>query len=202
MTNELLFDAIGEIEDGFILDVAEILEQSGGKVVRPRNKTIWRVLLVAAILTLLLSACGYAIYRFTMRDRTITVESDILPEGYQEQFSPVGYTDASLPAEEHLFDGTKTGASPANAGSKEYLALREWLEYEWNDHREDWDVKLDFNDPIKKFYGLGYEGMARQLRNIAEKYGLRLYQGGTIAGDLEEFFTILGTEPFLSLSEA
>ena len=40
MTNELLFDAIGEIDDGFILDVAEILTQSGGKVVRPRNKTV------------------------------------------------------------------------------------------------------------------------------------------------------------------
>ncbi len=201
LTKELLFDAIGEIEDSFILDVSEILEH-GAKHAYHHRRKVWTSLLIAAILALLLAACGYAIYRYTMRDRTISVESNIFPEGYQEQFSPVGYTDGNLRAEEHIIEGKQDGASPVKAGSSEYQALRELLEYEWNDHQEDMDIKLDPRDPIKRFYGFGWEGMARHLQSIAEKYGLRLYQSGAVTGNLDGFFAILGTEPFLPLSEA
>ena len=175
---------------------------TGIKHIRNSTRKARRSALIAAVVAVLLIGTALAVYQHSMRDRTITVESDVLEEGYAQQFSPVGYTtETEAPSGEasHFIGSDEVRVSPADSTNREYLALKEWLEYFWGEHDEDLDVLLDQNDPYR-YYGIGYEGLARHLQGIADKYDLRLYQGQALTSDLDEFFAILGTEPFLTMT--
>lgn len=213
-----IFDYGDEIviveEQDDMFDPARIKELTMKKIntenaISPRAKNVHnttrkarRSALIAAVVAVLLIGTALAVYQHSMRDRTITVESDVLEEGYAQQFSPVGYTtETEAPSGEasHFIGSDEVCVSPADSTNREYLALKEWLEYFWGEHEEDLDVLLDQNDPYR-YYGIGYEGLARHLQSIADKYGLRLYQGQALTSDLDEFFAVLGTEPFLTMA--
>lgn len=200
MTNELLFDAIGEIDDGFILDVAEILEQSGGKVVRPRNKTVWRVLLVAAILISLFTATAYALGWFGLSARQITPE---LPTATESALSESDAETMSRIRETHLHSYISLGGI---TGSPEYSAAAEWLSwravheeemaaaqlqkgetyYEWRDLERSF-AETNEELAVARLYGCWDRASLDKLYEIAEAHGLKLHTEKTKLFDNQIF---------------
>lgn len=188
LTNELLFDAIGEIDDGFILDVAEILEQSGGKVVRPRNKTVWRVLLVAAILISLFTVTAYALGWFGLSARRISPD---LPEVTGSAFSDADTETMARIRDTHRHSYVSLGGV---TGSPEYSAAAEWLSwraaheeemaasqlekgetyYEWRDLERSF-AESEEELSVARLYGCWDRASLDKLYEIAEVHGLKLH---------------------------
>jgi len=69
MTSEYLFSTLGAIDDGIIMAVADVVELRSRKKGKVPYKKIIRIVLVAAMLAVLLAACGYAVYHATMSYR-------------------------------------------------------------------------------------------------------------------------------------
>lgn len=188
LTNELLFDAIGEIDDSFILDVAEILEQSGGKVVRAQNKTVWRVLLVAAILISLFTATAYALGWFGLSARRMTPD---LPEVTSSALSDADAETMARIRDTHRHSYVSLGGV---TGSPEYSAAAEWLSWRAN-HEEEmaatqlekgetyyaWrDLERSFTESdeelsVARLYGCWDRASLDKLYQIAEAHGLKLH---------------------------
>ena len=118
-----IMEHVSKIDDGFILDVAEILEQSGGKVVRPQNKTVWRVLLVAAILISLFTATAYALDWFGLSARRISPD---LPEETDSALSDADAETMARIRDTHRHSYVSLGGV---TGSPEYSAAAEWLSW-------------------------------------------------------------------------
>ena len=99
---------------------------TGIKHIRNSTRKARRSALIAAVVAVLLIGTALAVYQHSMRDRTITVESDVLEEGYAQQFSPVGYTtETEAPSGEasHFIGSDEVRVSPADSTNREYLAL-------------------------------------------------------------------------------
>ena len=69
MNSEFLFDCIGFIDDSIVLETADVIETKKSK--RGHKKLI-SLVLIAAMLSILLAACGYAVYRASMNHRKLS----------------------------------------------------------------------------------------------------------------------------------
>ena len=183
-----IFDYGDEIviaeQDG-LFDPAEIKEatmkkvhmENRGGAVRPAKKrrSVYRMVLIAAVIAVLLAGTAFAAYQYVMQARLAT---DIpLFEGkdlYHYSLSGMETTD------------TGDSAETVSATAPEYLANAEWLDYFFSMPEADYDERLPQDSPYRTY--TGWQAMAEKLQNIADKYGLRLFQESSFTNSLEEFF--------------
>ena len=175
--------------------IEEVLNMARQETNRKRRYPARRLLAVAAVIALMLAICGvgYAVYQFTLADRVVAEWVDGSDGTRYIQYSPVGYQDEAveLTAE----------------NSPEAMAMAEWKEYEQEQiermvqGEEDWGEMVPYDDPIRSTYGNAWSNDVEKIREIAEKYGLRLYESVAYTGSLDEFYRLTGLEAFAPLSE-
>lgn len=191
--------------DRRLADVYETVRQDGrGKehsMNRHMKKGVRTALLIAAVMAVLTVSAVAAVYhQSAMEDRRLSSESKKQNAAGEEiyLYSAAG---AAEPAEEPADDAG--GLYPAaSTGSPEYLALKEWVEYEYFDEHEEVYVeseRLPADDPIKTVYGIGWRGLAERMRAIAEKYGLRLHTSIEWIDSVDALCALAGIEPFMRL---
>lgn len=180
----LLFEAVGEIPEEYVLDAAFLLEGARAEPIRRRK--LWRTLLIAAALSALFIGTAFAAGMFGLTARLIRTEPS-----------------ATEPA--------KTFEAPNGLGdSAEARATAEWFDFYW-DYRDarigDWeDYSASFAGDdyrlrqICQVYDAADKTMADELTRIAGQYGLELYTDRLALGqDWERFKELSGAEmPFLS----
>ena len=155
------------------------------------KKGLKTALLIAAAVAVL-TASVFAVYQMTMTDRVIRTGY-----GHYE------YSAAGGAVDDHYYTSTEYGETyiPSAEGDPEYLAMQEWEEYLFDEkHYEAFDWPTDLDDPMKAIYDIGWRGLADKCAEIAEKYGLRLYEASVYTDTAEEFWSTLGTEPFAPLA--
>ena len=77
MSSYTLLHAMSGIREDYVLEARDFLgygEEAGQ--IKQVNRKLWSTILIAAILMLLLAACGYAVYRATMSHRELQPEDE------------------------------------------------------------------------------------------------------------------------------
>lgn len=173
---------------------------------RPRKKTkLVRILLIAAALTIFMSVTAYAIYLLTMADRAVdSTDFGVDMRGEEvQQYSPVGpnplFDDEAQPTPgiKPVSRDGDYAQYPAVNGGNEYLALNEWWAFEMNFHAEDDEEKMTGEDLAKYGNYCEYKREVDQLQEIADKYGLRLFQSSNYAPTEDELEDLLGIDSFI-----
>ena len=174
-----LFENLGQIRDAYVLEAGERLRLFREKKHRSRG-TLWRTLLIAAVLTALLGATAYAAGLLGLRERIFPVDGTekvvVVPNGLK---------------------GTKT-----YAGTGEWWT---WVEEHKND-KGDYSLSfLQGNDQKRKtcqlYWALTPEA-AEKLYEVAETYDLELYSESVSADSMERLTELTGIRPFLGEGEA
>lgn len=148
-------------------------------------RKLGRMLLIAAVLVAVLAVAAFAVYQYSMADRVVEntpVTENVYGEALYD-YSAVGYNTAA------------EGASPMES-IPEYLAYAELKAYDQENKTHDARELLPYEDPHRACYGYGYQPMADKIDEIAEKYGLRLWQQQAFVGSAEELCALLGIESF------
>ena len=151
---------------------------------KPARK-LGRTLLIAAVLVAVLAVAAVAVYQYGMADRVVgnaPVTENVYGEALYD-YSAVGYNTA------------EEGASPMES-IPEYLAYAELKGYDKENKTHDARELLPYEDPHRACYGYGYQPMADKIDEIAEKYGLRIWQQQAFVGSAEELCALLGIESF------
>lgn len=147
--------------------------KAGGKKRRPAG----RALLLAAVTALILAGSAFAVYQHSMRNRLAT---DIpLFEGKDLYHYSASGTLESDP---------DSSSEALAAGTPEFLASAEWLDYFFGEHEQDHDTQLPEDNPYRAY--TAWNGVAEKLQSIADRYDLRLYQKASFTNSLEEFFAL------------
>lgn len=174
-----LFENLGQIRDAYVLEADERLRLFREKKHRIRG-TLWRTLLIAAVLTALLGATAYAAGLLGLRERIFPVDGTekvvVVPNGLK---------------------GTKTYAGTG--------AWWTWVEEHKND-KGDYSLSfLQGNDQKRKtcqlYWALTPEA-AEKLYEVAETYDLELYSESVSADSMERLTELTGIRPFLGEGEA
>ncbi len=195
----IISQAVGQMEDEFLL---EALERRGAGVAKrterkQRYYPVRRVIAVAAVIAVTVAALcgvGYAVYQLTLANRVMAEWLDGDGTLYT-QYSPVGYGAAEAS------DGATASEIEMAASGPEFQALSEWTEYSMNRGEDEKGEMVSYEDPIRSTYGYAWSNDVARLREIAEKYGLRLYENVTHTSVLSEFYQLVGLEAFAPLSE-
>ena len=148
-------------------------------------RKLGRTLLIAAVLVAVLAVAAVAVYQYSMADRVVEnapVTENVYGEALYD-YSAVGYNTAA------------EGASPMES-IPEYLAYAELKAYDKENKTHDARELLPYEDPHRACYGYGYQPMADKIDEIAEKYGLRIWQQQAFVGSAEELCALLGIESF------
>lgn len=148
-------------------------------------RKLGRTLLIAAVLVAVLAVAAVAVYQYSMADRVVEnapVTENVYGEALYD-YSAVGYNTA------------EEGASPMES-IPEYLAYAELKAYDKENKTHDARELLPYEDPHRACYGYGYQPMADKIDEIAEKYGLRIWQQQAFVGSAEELCALLGIESF------
>lgn len=179
MLDELDIDGI-ELSDPGITDADRIMALATGAPApraRRRGKKLWRTLLIAAALTLALSAAALAVYQYSMADRTI----EMFPAGTEPQVNIYG-------------DEMENYSAVGYSDSAEYRALSEWYAFKYGNYETlDATQLLDYDDPCR--YYCGYRFQADKLNEIAEEYGLRLLRRQAGVYTAEELCGLMDIAP-------
>ncbi len=174
-----LFENLGQIRDTYVLEAGERLNLFREKKHRSR-RTLWRTLLMAAVLTALLGATAYAAGFLELKERIFPVEGTervvVVPNGLK---------------------GTQT-----YAGTGEWWT---WVEEHKND-KGDYSLSfLQGNDQKRKtcqlYWALTPEA-AEKLYEIAETYDLELYSESVKADSMARLTELTGIRPFLGEGKA
>lgn len=189
MKGDLIFEAVGEVDDAYVLAAADFLEALEQKA-RRRHKTRRRTLLIAAAVAATMAVTAFAAEVFGLRARLV----------------PPTEENAGAEQSERIFV-SQNGLT----GSDEFKATGEW-QYFREQYRaqrtaeqgDGWiDRELSFagnDDRLRStcfIYGVQDEVMWEKLQEISEKYALSLYTDQvTIMGE-EDFSALTGAEPFL-----
>lgn len=205
------------------IDALRHAETAAPRANRPRRTM--RVVLLAAALTALLSVTAYAVYQRSMSDRVLEggITGTAADGSAVIQYSAVGVNspeDAAAPETEaaDVTQAPTPEAGPSGAAqyatytnedgtfysttgkNMEYEALKEWSSFFFdNDCALEARDLLDYSDPHRLIYGVGYGVLAEKLDAIAEKYGLRLLQRESLLDSEQELFDTLALEPFYPL---
>ena len=177
-----------------------------------KRRHVLRTVLLAAAFATLLSVTAYAVYQRTMADR-------VLEGGVTEtaddgsaivQYSAVGggnteTSGAPAPtgAEQYATYSDEKGTYYSSVGkNREYEAQKEWTAFFFG---RDFPLEardlLDYSDPHRLIYGVGYGVLAEKLDAIAEKYGLRLMRSVAMLDTEQEFFDTLTLDSFYPVAE-
>lgn len=181
--------------------IEEVLKMARQENTKRRYYPARRIIAVAAVIAVMVAALcgvGYAVYQFTLADRIVAEWTDDVDGTLYTQYSPVGYgeTDAS--------DETTENESVTVAVGPEAQALAEWKEYEMEQmqlEEEEWGEMVSYDDPIRITYGNAWSNHVAKIKEIAEKYNLRLYESVVHTSVLSEFYELVGLEEFAPLSE-
>lgn len=143
-----------------------------------------RSLLIAAVLVIALAVTALAVYQYSMADRVV--------ENAEIRTTEAGDT---------RYDYSAVGYNKTDAGSPmetipEYMAYAELEAYSQENKTLDARQLLSYEDPHRACYGYGYQPMADKIDEIAEKYGLRIWQQHVFAGEEKELCNLLGIESF------
>ena len=77
LTNAILLRAMNGVREAYVLDAIRTLDLLHDAEPRRSRRKILRVALIAALLSLLLAACGYAVYRATMEYRELRPDDEM-----------------------------------------------------------------------------------------------------------------------------
>ncbi len=174
MNAELFLEAMGEVDDRYYMEAVAYRAD--------RSRTVVRLLVRAAVAAALLAACtvtAWAVYRAAFQDYFLDpVPTEPAPSALR--LSMAGYR-----------------------GTPEYLALREWLDWQEEHPPEDYlspdggDDNADYDWPdYHPFYGAFHTEQGRALDAILEKYGLEPHRDRASAS-AEDICAALGTGPLL-----
>lgn len=161
--------------------------------VRRAPRRAWRTALVAAVLVVALAISAFAVYQASMKDRMLDSwndQSDGDPMVYT-MYSPVG-PDATAETE------SSPEAAPSNP---EAQALAEWEEYFRTRSEDEMGELVPYEDPVRSVYGNAWSNDIAKLKEIAEKYGLRLHETRETCGWLSEFYGLTGLDGLAELTE-
>ena len=193
MKRDLIFEAVGEVDDAYVLAAADFLEALEQKA-RRRRKTRRRTLLIAAAVAATMAVTAFAAEVFGLTARLIP--------------PPVENTGTEQSGAE---SGRIFISQNGLTGSDEFKATGEWQYFREQysaqmtaEQGDGWiDRELSFagnDDRLRStcfIYGVQDEAMWEKLQEISEKYALRLYTDQvTIVGE-EDFSALTGAEPFL-----
>lgn len=77
LTNNALLRAMNGVREAYVLDTVRALDLLRDGRTAHGGRKAWRAALIAALLSLLLAACGYAVYRATMEYRALKPEDEM-----------------------------------------------------------------------------------------------------------------------------
>ena len=177
LTKNLLFDAIGDLDDRFLAEAEAAL--CPPQRVRPRRKRLWRTLLIAAALSALFAATAYATQFFGLASRVIPIPDE--KDENMAAISPNGL-----------------------AGTKTYEGTAAWWRFvhEYTaEHPGVGDLSFTARDDRYRstcqLYWAKDETMAETLYAIAEQYGLTLYSDAVMATEPGRFQALSGVGDFV-----
>ncbi len=78
LTNAILLRAMNGVREAYVLDAIRTLDLLHDAEPRRSRRKILRVALIAALLSLLLAACGYMVYRATMEYRELKPDDEMI----------------------------------------------------------------------------------------------------------------------------
>ncbi|MBQ9721118.1 MAG: hypothetical protein IJV64_10550 [Oscillospiraceae bacterium] len=175
LTKNLLFDAIGDMDDRFVMETDAALYPQVR--VKPRRR-LGRTLLLVAALSALFAATAYATHFFGLSSRVIP-----LPDERSETVAVLSPND---------LQGTKT-----------YEGTATWWRFVYEYTKEPPGVgDLSFTAGDDRYrstcqlYWAKDETMAARLYAIAEEYGLTLYSDAVMATDEGRFYALSGVGDF------
>lgn len=161
--------------------------------VRRAPRRVWKIALAAAALVAVLAVSAFAVYQVSMKDRMLDSWND------QADGEPIVYTMYSPVGPETTAE--TESSTEADAGSPEAQALAEWEEYCRTRSEDEMGELVSYEDPVRAVYGNAWSNDIAKLKEIAEKYGLKLHQSRETGGWLSEFYALTGLERFAQLTE-
>lgn len=149
--------------------------QSSPRHTERKGRPAGRLILLAAVIAVILAGSALAVYQHSMQNRLAT--------------------DIPLFEGKDLYHYSVSGAQEPESGSSvqtplpetpEFLANAEWCDYLFSDHEQDFDIKLPEDSPYRAY--TAWNGSAKKLQSIADRYDLRLYKEASFTNSLEVFF--------------
>ena len=183
-----IFEAIGEIDNKFILAAHDALEAEEKVIPFKSHRKLWRTLLIAAALSALFVGTAYAAGLFGLSARLIS-------GGPSSQTGETRYYE-----------------SPNGViGSAEARATEEWQNFvdryrqEHDGGWEDYELSFAQGDyeltNICRVYSAYDKVLADKLLEIAKKYSLELFTDQLMMTDSETFYEVSGAEDYFSTAE-
>lgn len=193
MKGDLIFEAVGEVDDAYVLAAADFMEELAQKA-RRRHKTRRRTLLIAAAIAATMAVTAFAAEYFGLTARLIPLPEDNTG------------TVESEKEKERIFI-SQNGLT----GSDEFKATGEWLYFQKQYSEQmrseqgigwaDGEFAFAGNDDKLRstcfIYGAQDNTMWEKLLEISEKYALSLYADQVMICGEEDFYALTGAEPFL-----
>lgn len=191
MTKEVLFDAVGQIDDCFVLAVADIVEVKGNSASQYSKHRIYRTILIAAIIASLLTAVAYATNWFGLGSTRMSTGDNLKEDDFLSHMDSISLNGI--------------------VGSPEYEASAEWLGFvydyqnqkyqeaekdgiSWPSDDESWATAYSQYGDFYRLYTVYDDTMADKLIEIAGKYSLRVHEKEYTPGNKAGFLRLTGTE--------
>lgn len=182
MNANQLLDVIGEVRTEYLAAAVATKEK------RPAGRNVHKIVLIAAIVSLMVLLLGCAVVAWKLQDMKMEEVTFTYPL-YVDQEGAMIYSTEKV-ADIVSLQGMED--------SPEYQAAREWFDYEWNVDRNaiinDFDAPEDYDA-----YMVGNQEMQDKIDEICAKYGLKLL--GPIAvcqrHERDIFFESLGIDGVL-----
>ena len=184
LNSEELIAAMSDIDERHIVEAGQKLGYTGKKGNTGRKKTL-RVLLIAAVISVLFAATAAATGWFGFSSRVTPAED------------PLGLSEGGYISMNDYAD------TPAGQAHAEWC--RFWNEYVSSHEFENYDELswLGGNEELESYYHIyaAYDqAMMDKLLEIRDKYGISLHTEAVIVPNPEMFYKVTGTEPFIDES--
>ena len=186
MNSKILATALNDVDDSYLEDTRIAL----GYTIEQKNKghkSVWRTVLLVAVISVLLCATAYATDWFGLRSYLIQ-ETDH-QEKVLDDRQTVDTTNLSLAG---------TVDSPEYKASEEWITWREQYEAaqpsDWSDNQ--WCPDDPLIQKYAQFYRCYNNEMLSKLLEISKKYGLNLHTDMAVTLDKLDFYSAAGTEHF------
>ena len=184
LNSEELIAAMSDIDERHIVEAGQKLGYTGKKGNTGRKKAL-RVLLIAAVISVLFAATAAATGWFGFSSRVTPAED------------PLGLSEGGYISMNDYAD------TPAGQAHAEWC--RFWNEYVSSHEFENYDELswLGGNEELESYYHIyaAYDqAMMDKLLEIRDKYGISLHTEAVIVPNPEMFYKVTGTEPFIDES--
>lgn len=189
MNANQLLDVIGEVKTEYLSAALATKE------IRPVRRNVHKIVLIAAIVSLMVLLLGCAVVAWKLQDMKMDELTFDYPL-YQNQEGEMVYST------EVVLDVISLQGI---AGSPEFMAAQEWSSYEWemimNDARQEGNlIENDFDAPENyDAYLVGNQAMQDKIDEICAKYDLKLLGPVAVCQRYQQniFFESLGISSLL-----